>query len=158
MHNIARIFLCFLITGLVLIKSQAQTKYPPPSSPNGHLARSAGTYLGSVEYVRALLNSPECKKLLPSKVVPSYKNVLLNEIIPAFNKKDQSEISMELYSLEDNMKAQAKSQVSKIIAAVRKDFPSESAACGAVFASLNMTSNEAKSKWLISKKQYGANL
>jgi len=158
MINMARSYICFLIIGLLSIPSQAQTKYPPPNSPNGHLARSAGAYLGSVEYIRALLNSPECKNSLPSKVVPSYKNMLTNEIIPAFKKKDQSEISMELYSLEDNMKAEAKFQISKIIAAVRNDFPSQSAACGAIFASLNMTSNEAKSKWLISKKQYGANL
>jgi len=159
MNNIiVRSFLIFLITGFILMKPQAQTKYSPPNSPNEHLARSAGTYLGSVEYIRALLDSSECEKFLPSKVVPTYKNLLVNEIINAFNKKDQPEITIEFYSLEDSLKAEAKYQVSKIINAVKNNFPSESAACGAIFALLNMTSNEAKSKWILSKKQYGANL
>lgn len=159
MHNFRfrSLFFVFII-GLLSIKTQAQTTSPQPRSPNEHLARSAGAYLGSIEYIRALLASSECKKFLPSKAIPTYKNVFLNEIISAFNKKDRSELTVEFYSLEDEIKTEAKYQVSKIIASVKNDFPSESAACGAIFASINMTNNEAKSKWLIAKNKYGGNL
>ena len=59
--------------------AKAQVDYPQPATPKEHLSKSAGAYLGAIEYLSKLKNSSNCRSALTSINVPDQGEVVNNE-------------------------------------------------------------------------------
>lgn len=131
--------------------AQSQGTHPPQKTTPEQLARSAGTYLGSIEYLRAIKSSAECRRVLTTIVVPNFDNVVAQEILPAFNPAERNSIRNEFLVLKEQIAEEAGRQVSKIIKETFSKNDNHDSACGLIAGMLGATVARVKDQWETSR-------
>lgn len=127
--------------------AQSQGSYPPPKTPSERLARSAGTYLGSIEYLRAIKTSTECRSVLTAVVVPNFDNVMEKEILPAFNIAERNSIRNEFLAAKKQIAEEAGRQVSRILRESFSKNENHDTVCGMIAGTLGATVARSKDQW-----------
>ena len=138
---------------LVTFSIQGQSQDNPPQTPLGILARSAGAFLGSLEYMR-VFKSSDCGYAL-KKTYPSLDQTLVGEVLPAFPPGEARDGMAK--SIQENRSAlsqQANIFVGQILAAAKQDHD-RNTACGFIAGTLAGVSGRAYDGWSANKMQYG---
>lgn len=126
---------------------------PQPTTPEGHLARSAGAYLGAVEYI-AVFKKSECSKFAPKGTL-GFDQALRNDVLIAFSPNQREEVRQHMSELKPVLAKQAPNQVSSIISTFKKQERDHNIACSLAANTLAMTLGQALENWRSTKLQYG---
>jgi hypothetical protein len=141
----------FLLALFALNYSIAQDK---PSSPEGYLARAAGTYLGAHEYIYRLRES-ECGFAV-SKVPKPYEQTIDEEIIPAFKPQFRAEAKNLFLAQKNTIKKSSEDYVNSLVAtALKEQKQDKKVVCGTLFGAIAGTAGQAKQNWLNVVDKYG---
>ena len=116
------------------------------------MAEGAGTYLSSLELLRAFKRS-DCGYAL-RRDFSSVDTALAAEVLPAFPPNVRNEVSMQMQRLKPMMSKQAEDYVGSMIAEAKRK-QDRNTACGNVAGLLTSVSSQAYQNWLTAKQQYG---
>lgn len=142
---------------LTAMQAIAQNTHDAPTTPSGHLARSAGAYLGAIEWFRTLHATPPCNRILPKNTLLSYEQIVLDELLTAFPINDVSEAKEIFFSMKQTVIRESERQVSAYIKGAFKKYNNYDTACGVLQGAFSATISEAKNKWLETRRIYGRN-
>jgi hypothetical protein len=145
-------FLFIFIVYLTGIFNFTFAQVEEPRTPQGKLARSAGAYLGSLEYVRVFKIS-DCGYAL-SKKYPSINEELNKEVIFSFSPESQEEIYKAFNPVNSVLASQSLEYVNLIIENFKKD-TDRNTACGKASALIATVAGQAKDNWIKNKNLYG---
>jgi len=142
----------YVFAALLLFMPLAFAQIGEPKTPEGKLARSAGTYLGVIEYVRVLKQS-DCAYAF-RRTFPSFNEVLRKEILPAFPPADRNEVEATMNKMKPALARQAQEFVADIITTAKKDLDPKTG-CGVAAGMLAAIGSQASEGWNSAKRQYG---
>ncbi len=148
----ATLIVTVLCLSALAISLATFAQIPQPTTPEGHLARSAGAYLGTIEYIRVFKLS-DCAYALPKKF-PSLDEILQKEVLPAFPPAARSEMETQMNKMKPALAHQAQEHVGTMIAAAKKDLDAKTA-CGIAAGMLATIGSQALEGWNSTKLQYG---
>jgi len=121
-----------------------------PQTPEGKLAESAKTYLGSLEGLKVFKRS-YCGDAL--RAFLSVDAAIAAEVLPAFPPYVRAEFSSQLQGLKPLMTTQAQDYVDHLIVAAKQE-QDKNIACGSAARVLAEFSYKAYQNWLVAKQQY----
>lgn len=142
------IFSTFLLT----LSAATQSQSDAPQTPLGKLALTAGTYLGSLEYMR-VFKSTDCGYVL-TRDFPSLDQALVGEIIPAFPPEARSEVVNSMRENRPVLSRQATEYVNMMVAAAKKDHD-RNTGCGLIAGVLAGIYSRTYEDWSANKIRYG---
>lgn len=144
-----KVFLGFMVATSPAVFGQTGA----PQTPLGILARSAGVYLGSLEYLRVFKIS-RCAYALP-KSFPSIEEALSGEVISAFPPGEaRGLIEQSMGESRQQLSQQANVFVEQTISAAQHDYDPKTA-CGLAAGTLVGVSQRAYERWMDDKARYG---